>query len=86
MNFLLILFFLASLKAFGHSTSLDKSKQIEESNIKPYITNGRNAMDGEAPWQVAFRDDLQFYLCGGTILTKQWIATAAQCVEDLLKQ
>ncbi|KAI2803324.1 Trypsin-2 [Blomia tropicalis] len=86
MNFLLILFFLASLKAFGHSTSLDKSKQIEESNIKPYITNGRNAMDGEAPWQVAFRDDLQFYLCGGTILTKQWIATAVQCVEDLLKQ
>ena len=80
MNFLLLMFILASFEAFGHSTSWGKS------NIKPYITNGRNAIDGEAPWQVAFRDDLQFYLCGGAILTNQWIATAAQCVETLLQK
>lgn len=59
-------------------------KHVNEINPIPYIIGGRNAIDGEAPWQVALQNNLPAFLCGGSILSSRWIATAAQCVNKIL--
>ena len=45
----------------------------------PLIVGGQQTEPHERPWQVAlFIDD--FYFCGGSILSPQWVVTAAHCV------
>ena len=52
----------------------------------PRIVGGRPAIDGEFPWQVSIQtnDGTNTYIhfCGGTILSKYTILTAAHCLED----
>lgn len=45
------------------------------------IVNGHEAQAGRWPWQV----ELRFPLgpCGGAILSREWVATARHCVEQL---
>jgi secreted trypsin-like serine protease len=50
------------------------------------IVGGRDATDGEVPWQVALiitdlEDDSVQYLCGGSAIKNGWVLTAAHCVE-----
>ena len=57
-------------------------RTLNRSEIVSYIIGGRYAKDGEVPWQVSLwrvinKDD--FY-CGGSILSDQWILTAAHCI------
>ena len=54
------------------------------------IVGGTNAMSGEFPWQIImtrkFVDEQTGYtmmeMCGGTIISSQWILTAGHCVKD----
>ncbi|XP_053687232.1 brachyurin-like [Sabethes cyaneus] len=50
------------------------------------ITNGREATPGQFPYQVALLSQFvdSTALCGGSILTNNYILTAAHCVEDAL--
>ncbi|XP_029435069.1 transmembrane protease serine 3 [Rhinatrema bivittatum] len=46
------------------------------------IVGGNASSEGQWPWQVS----LQFqgiHLCGGSLITSQWIVTAAHCVNEL---
>ena len=50
-------------------------------NFGPYIINGQWAARGAWPWQVMLKKNGRF-ICGGVLLSKRWVLTAAHCIED----
>ncbi|KAI1903696.1 hypothetical protein AGOR_G00029880 [Albula goreensis] len=46
------------------------------------IVGGQTANRGAWPWQVSLQARFQ-HLCGGSIITPEWIVTAAHCVAEL---
>ena len=44
------------------------------------ITGGTNAAISDFPWQVFIESDV--FTCGGSIISNQWIITAAHCTRD----
>ena len=48
-----------------------------------FIVGGQNADVNEYPWQVALvsPQDLESVFCGGTILNKKFVMTAAHCTK-----
>ncbi|XP_062991786.1 plasma kallikrein-like isoform X2 [Elgaria multicarinata webbii] len=72
----------------GYSLRLCQTKDIAVCVQEPRMTRivgGINSSLGEWPWQVSLHVKLTSYshLCGGTIISDQWIVTAAHCVEEL---
>jgi Trypsin len=45
------------------------------------IVGGSTASSGEIPWQVSIQTSSGFHLCGGSIISKDYILTAAHCSE-----
>ncbi|XP_074657289.1 chymotrypsinogen B-like [Tubulanus polymorphus] len=51
-------------------------------NFKPLkIVGGVDALRGEFPWQVGMRNPSGHNFCGGSLLNKNWVVTAAHCVK-----
>ncbi|WAQ97274.1 NETR-like protein [Mya arenaria] len=71
-----------------------REKPMEEKQLAPppkfeRIIGGFTASKGFYPWQVGVRriiePDYHSHWCGGTILNKHWILSAAHCFQDLSK-
>ncbi|KAM9513273.1 LOW QUALITY PROTEIN: chymotrypsin-like protease CTRL-1 [Salvelinus alpinus] len=43
------------------------------------IVNGQNAVSGSWPWQVSLQDASGFHFCGGSLISQNWVVTAAHC-------
>uniref|UniRef100_A0A8D0HAB8 Transmembrane serine protease 2 n=1 Tax=Sphenodon punctatus TaxID=8508 RepID=A0A8D0HAB8_SPHPU len=55
-------------------------QSTKRENPRNRIVGGRRASKGEWPWQVSLHIQ-RTHVCGGTIITPEWIVTAAHCVE-----
>ncbi|XP_075433158.1 chymotrypsinogen A-like isoform X1 [Ascaphus truei] len=53
--------------------------------IKPFISgharivNGKNAVSGSWPWQVSLQNRTGYLFCGGSLLSRNWVISAAHC-------
>jgi trypsin len=54
---------------------------ISKADINRFVVGGKNADISEVPYQVALMRDGNF-TCGGSIISKSYILTAAHCVTD----
>ena len=69
-----------SLAALGLSP-LECGVSGKMSNRQSRIVGGSSAALGDWPWQVSLHVQ-GIHICGGSIITPDWIVTAAHCVEE----
>ncbi|XP_053528227.1 ovochymase-2 [Artibeus jamaicensis] len=61
--------------------SLVKTQPWNYFNIFSRIVGGSQVVKGSYPWQVSLKRR-QKHICGGTIISPQWVVTAAHCVAN----
>lgn len=60
----------------------DLSCKFESPSATSRIIGGNKTQDQEIPWQVSLRIKDGTHQCGGNIINKNWILTAAHCLRD----
>ena len=58
--------------------SIDLGRPLDRSSRPKRVRNGDQAIQGEFPW-IGYLDLNGEFICGGSILNKWWIVTAAHC-------
>ena len=84
MKLLVALFLLENVFNSYQFRSRISNPFVSDDELESYIIGGRNATDGEAPWQVQIHTSAEEFLCGGSILTEFWIVTSAWCMDQKL--
>ncbi|XP_058462610.1 collagenase-like isoform X2 [Malaya genurostris] len=59
-------------------------KDFPSNQLLSKIVNGHTAEQGQFPWQVSIRATIgrSITVCGGSLISAQWILTAAHCAKD----
>ncbi|XP_054709107.1 trypsin-1-like [Uloborus diversus] len=67
----------------GKSPNVRQSERVARGEQR--VVGGRDVSEGEIPWQISLqRKSMKsgriFHICGGSIIKKEWVVTAAHCV------
>ncbi|CAO1432824.1 unnamed protein product [Diamesa tonsa] len=85
--FLVIVLLCAVTQAQTENESTGAGSVFDISNISRRVVNGQSAYLGQFPYQaLLFTSDSlnQSYLCGGSIISQNWIITAAHCLKEIV--
>merc|ERR1719215_2521383 len=64
------------------AASLGAGAASDELNMS--IVNGQPANECEWKWQVGLYSRSRGPICGGTIISEEWVLTAAHCMDDII--
>ena len=56
--------------------------KYQKAKFTPKIIGGTGAAKSEIPWQVSLQSRDGSHFCGGSLIDKEWVLTAAHCVEN----
>ncbi|PIO41131.1 hypothetical protein AB205_0216790 [Aquarana catesbeiana] len=81
-----ILSFFFLLVSAGNAFSAADYSVCGSPLVSSRIVGGTDSLDGKWPWQVAVidKESSGTYLCGGSLISPEWVMTAAHCIHNLV--
>uniref|UniRef100_A0A8C1XW42 Peptidase S1 domain-containing protein n=1 Tax=Cyprinus carpio TaxID=7962 RepID=A0A8C1XW42_CYPCA len=70
-------------KLFSALSLFSSAQHCGVSSLSTHIVEGEDAAVGVWPWQVSLHS-FGRHVCGGSLISYEWVLTAAHCIEYLL--